>query len=76
MEDDRIPKDLLWATGKRPTGRPQLRFKDIYKRDLKALAINTDTWEALACDRMMCLETEGAEGSSLVSWDRRMPTTA
>ena len=32
-------------------GRPQLRFKDIRKRDLKAVAINTDTWEARACDR-------------------------
>ena len=29
----------------------ELRFKDSCKRDLKALAINTDTWEALACDR-------------------------
>ena len=29
MEDGRIPNDLLYgelATGKRPTGRPQLRF--------------------------------------------------
>ena len=32
MEDGRIPKDLLYgklATGKRPTGRPLLHFKDI-----------------------------------------------
>ncbi|XP_069168377.1 uncharacterized protein [Procambarus clarkii] len=31
MVDGRIPKDLMYgemATGKRPTGRPQLRFKD------------------------------------------------
>ena len=37
MKADRIPKDLLYgelATGKRPTGQPQLRFKDICKRDL------------------------------------------
>ena len=37
MKDGRIPKDLLYgelATGKRPTGRPQLRFKDVCKRDL------------------------------------------
>ena len=54
MEDGRIPEDLLYgelATGKRPTGRPQLHLKDICKRDVKARAFNTDTWETLACDR-------------------------
>ena len=46
MKDGRIPKDFLYgelATGKRPTGRPQLRFKDVCKRDLQALGINTQT---------------------------------
>ena len=46
--------DLLYgelATGKRPTGRPQLSFKDICTRELKSPAISTDTWEALASDR-------------------------
>ena len=54
MKDGRIPKDLLYgelATGKRPTGRPQLRFKDVCKRDLQALGINTDSWEITATDR-------------------------
>ena len=54
MEDNRISKDLLFgglATGKRLNGRPQQHFKNIYKRDLKAQAINTDTWEAFACNR-------------------------
>ena len=55
MEDGRIPKDLLHGElviGTRPiTGRPQLRYKDTCKRDLKALGINTDTWEAAAADR-------------------------
>ena len=48
MKDGRIPKDLLYgelATGKRPTGRPQLLFKDVCKRGLQALGINTDSWE-------------------------------
>ena len=46
MKDGRIPKDFLYgelATGKRLTGRPQLRFKDVCKRDHKALGINTDS---------------------------------
>ena len=61
MEDNRISKDLLFgglATGKRLNGRPQLCFMDICKRDLKALAINTDN-----CMWQMCLETGGAKGS-------------
>ena len=54
--DGRRPhfKDLLYgelATGKRPTGRPQLRFKDVCKRDLQALGIKTDSWEVTATDR-------------------------
>ncbi|KAL8624685.1 hypothetical protein ACOMHN_038231 [Nucella lapillus] len=39
MEDGRIPKDILngeFASGKRSVGRPQLRCKDVCKRDLKA----------------------------------------
>ena len=55
MEDDGVPEETFStgevATGKRPAGRPQLRFKDVCKHDLKAVAINTDTLEALACDR-------------------------
>ena len=54
MEDGRIPKDLLYgelATGKRPTGRLQPRFKDVCKRDLQALGINTDSWEVTATYR-------------------------
>ena len=54
MEDGRFPKDLLYGelvTGKRPTGRPQLRYKDICKAERKALGIDTNTWEAAAADR-------------------------
>jgi hypothetical protein len=50
MEDGRIRKDLLngeLATGKSPTGRPQLQYKDVCKQDLKDLAINTDIWKKL-----------------------------
>ncbi|XP_050707960.1 uncharacterized protein LOC126993145 [Eriocheir sinensis] len=54
MDDGRIPKDLLYGElteGTRPTGRPKLRYKDVCKRDLKALHINTDSWEATASER-------------------------
>ena len=54
MKDGCILMDLLYgemATGKRPTGWPQLRFKDVCKRDLQALGINSDSWEVTATDR-------------------------
>ena len=54
MEDGRIPKDILYgelAVGKRPRGRPQLRYKDTCKRDMKALEIDPESWEDIAADR-------------------------
>lgn len=39
------------ATGGRHTGRPQLRYRDAVKRDMKAVGIDTETWENLAADR-------------------------
>ena len=54
MEDGRIPKDLLYgelASGKMSTCRPHLRFKDVCKRDMKAMEIETNGWETLAADR-------------------------
>lgn len=64
MKDGRIPKDLLYgelAEGKRPTGRPLLRYKDVCKRDLEALDINVDSWEALASDRVAWRRTLKAQ---------------
>ena len=46
IQDGRIPKDILFgelATGSRSTGRPLLRFKDVCKRDLKAVLGNLET---------------------------------
>ena len=54
MGAERIPKSLLYSelvVGKRNRGRPKLRFKDVYKRDLKSLSIRTDALELLANDR-------------------------
>ena len=42
---------------KRSKGSPQLRYKDVCKTDMKALDINTDSWEDLAADRMMWRST-------------------
>jgi hypothetical protein len=54
MDPGRIPKDLLYgeiSVGTRPTGRPQLRYVDLCKRDLKCCDINLRTWETCAADR-------------------------
>ena len=54
MDDGRIPKDLLYGEleeGGRDKGRPLLRYKDVCKRDLKALDIDLSSWETIAADR-------------------------
>ena len=54
MEDGRIPKDILYgelALGRRTTDRPHLRYKDVCARDMKAVGIDTMSWEGLAADR-------------------------
>ena len=54
MEDGRIPKDIIYgeqALGRRTTGRPHLRYKDVCIRDMKAVDIDTMSWGGLASDR-------------------------
>lgn len=54
LDDGRIPKDIMYgelAVGRRPTGRPALRFKDVCKRDMKSTGIDPNIWESLADDR-------------------------
>ena len=54
MEDGRIPQDILYdelALGRRTTGRPNLRYKDVCVRDMKAVDIDTISWEGLAAHR-------------------------
>ena len=53
MEDGQIPKDVLYGeltSGQRSTGHPQLRYKDACKRDMKAIAININSWEDLTAN--------------------------
>ena len=38
-------------TGKRPLGRPRLRWEDSVRLDLKEICINTRNWVDLAQDR-------------------------
>lgn len=43
----RIPKDILYrelANGKSDTDWPHLSYRDVCKRDMKALVINSDRW--------------------------------
>ena len=54
MEDGRLPKEVLYGElkkGTRAAGRPNLRFKDVCKRDMKALDFDLGTWEDLTSDR-------------------------
>ena len=60
MEDGRIPKDILYgelALWRRTTGRSHLRYKDVCARDMKAVGVDTMSWEGLAADRTgwMCV---------------------
>ncbi|MBN3326552.1 CFDP2 protein, partial [Atractosteus spatula] len=53
LEDGQIPKDILYAeiaSGKRTVGPPQLRFKDVCKRDMRALDTDITLWEDTADD--------------------------
>ena len=72
MEDGRIPNDILYeelASRRRTEGRPQLSYKDVCKRDMKALNINTESWEDLAAD---CMIWRGTLNQHLKSGDEKL----
>ena len=45
------------AFERRPKCSPQLRYKDVCKRDMKALDVNIESWEDLATELMMWRST-------------------
>ena len=54
MEHSRLPRQLLYSQlkeGKRNTGRPRLRLKDVAKRNMKWRAINLSSWQQTANNR-------------------------
>ena len=54
MQDDRLPKKLMFAElqcGKRLPGGPKKRYKDTLKETLKSFSINPDSWEEAAQNR-------------------------
>ena len=54
LEDSRSPKYILYgelALGRRITGRPHLRYKDVCVIDMNVADIDTMSWEGLAADR-------------------------
>ena len=76
MPDGRIPKDLLYgelASGKRSTGRPQLRYRDVVKRDMKTVDISTESWESLAANRS---KWRGALTTHLKSGEEKLSQAA
>ena len=51
---EKIPKTILYGElidGKRNLVRPQLRYRDVCKRDMKELKTELNKWEELAMDR-------------------------
>ena len=57
MEEVRIPRKVMEGTvaGRRPVGRPRLRWKDNVMKDLEDVGIQNplEEWEGLAADRGM-----------------------
>ena len=54
MGEERIPKRVLYgelSTGNRRVGVQKLRYKDVIKRHLKRMEIDTSSWEQQAADR-------------------------
>ena len=59
MPDHRLPKRALfgWLPQPRPPGGPQRRWRDVIRRDLKAVGVPEDQWYEAALSRASWRET-------------------
>lgn len=76
MPEGCIPRDLLYgglASGKGLTGRPKLRYRNVVKRNMKAVDINTASWESLAANRS---KWRGALTSQLKAGEEKLTQAA
>ena len=79
MEDSRIPKDVLYSeitTGIRTKGCTVLRYKDVYRHDMKVCDIDPETWEPVAsdCASWRCRVIQGlkrSEGKRNTTWQEK-----
>ncbi|XP_038062349.1 uncharacterized protein LOC119732818 [Patiria miniata] len=63
MDSGRLPRAILYgelSSGSRPIGRPNLRFKDVCKRDMRQAGIDPNSWEEAAQDRSAWRQTVAA----------------
>ena len=76
MDDGCIPKYILYgelALWRRTTGRPHMRYKDVCVRDMKAVDIDTMSWEGLAAD---CSKWRSALKQHLMTGKEKLMTDA
>ena len=82
MNDGRISKGILYrelASGKRTTGSPRLRYKDVCVGDMKALDIDAASREGRAADHTRWISTlnqhlkTGKEKLMNTAEDKRIP---
>ncbi|KAK4325426.1 hypothetical protein Pmani_004021 [Petrolisthes manimaculis] len=75
MDDDRLPRKILYAElaeGRRPIGRPKLRYKDVYRATLKKFEVNLENWEEVAADRSRWRSTvQGGVERYRTRWTQR-----
>ena len=76
MEDVRILKDIIYgelALGRRTTCHTHLRYKDVCVRDMKAVDIDTMSWNGLAAD---CTKWRSALKQHLKTGEEKLMTAA
>ena len=68
MDNYRLTKQLLLgelSSGRRPVGRPKLRFKNTCKESMPNMSIDPTSWELLASDRSVRRQVAASGASAL-----------